>query len=186
MTAMDFRESLWQKAVDFHGHSCPGLAAGVRVSLDFMEKLNIQNRAEDEELVAVLESDACGVDGVQVILGCTAGKGNLWLKKRGKNVFTLYQRSTGQGVRYSWQGYGAKEMPSEEKVEYFLHGPPKELYTVAPPRYPIPPSAAIHHSIYCDLCGERTAEPNIRVSEGKMVCLDCAGFAFNFQTRIAL
>jgi formylmethanofuran dehydrogenase subunit E len=34
-------------------------------------------RAKDEELVAIVENDACGVDALQCVAGCTLGKGNL-------------------------------------------------------------------------------------------------------------
>ena len=34
-------------------------------------------RAEDEEIVAIVENDACGVDALQCVSGCTFGKGNL-------------------------------------------------------------------------------------------------------------
>lgn len=32
-------------------------------------------RAEDEEIVAIVENDACGVDDLQCVTGCTFGKG---------------------------------------------------------------------------------------------------------------
>jgi len=37
-----------------------------------------ENRAEDEEIVAVVETDACGADAIQVRTGCTFGKGNFY------------------------------------------------------------------------------------------------------------
>ena len=35
------KDSLWIKAVEFHGHECPGLAIGVRVSDAAKEMLRI-------------------------------------------------------------------------------------------------------------------------------------------------
>jgi hypothetical protein len=60
------RENLWEEAVRFHGHSCPGLAIGVRVALDYAAEFGLCARTEDEELVAIVETDACGVDGLQL------------------------------------------------------------------------------------------------------------------------
>ncbi len=34
-------------------------------------------RAGDEELVAMVENNSCAVDAIQMVTGCTAGKGNL-------------------------------------------------------------------------------------------------------------
>ena len=180
------RKKIWNEAVKFHGHSCPGLAIGARIAMDYMEKNIMHVRAEDEEVVAVIETDACGVDAIQVILGCTAGKGNLWLQKRGKHVFTFFQRNSGKGLRYSWKGFNADEKNREEKIAYFLNGAKDELYNIEEARFPLPPEASIYGSIYCADCGEHTAEPCLRVKDGQMICLDCAGDKFNFSQRIIL
>ena len=65
--ALDSRD--FKKCVEFHGHTCPGLAIGFRVAKVAMERLKIR-KASDEELVAVVETDACGVDAIQVMTGC--------------------------------------------------------------------------------------------------------------------
>ena len=41
---------LWIKAVEFHGHECPGLAIGVKACEAAMLKMNIK-ASEDEEIV---------------------------------------------------------------------------------------------------------------------------------------
>jgi formylmethanofuran dehydrogenase subunit E len=184
---MDLRDDMWQEAVRFHGHSCPGLAIGARIALDFREEAGLADRAEDEEIAAVVETDACGVDGIQVILGCTAGKGNLWLQKRGKHVFTLFQRGLEKnGKRYIWRAYGLDGQSREERTDFFLNGPKERLYSVEAARCPLPPEAAIYPSINCALCGEHTAEPQLRVRDGQMICLDCAGEPMMFNSRIVL
>ena len=66
----------YPEIISFHGHECPGLAIGYRMATAAMEKLSVL-RAEDEEIVAIVENDACGVDALQCVTGCTFGKGNL-------------------------------------------------------------------------------------------------------------
>jgi formylmethanofuran dehydrogenase subunit E len=56
-------------------------------------------KAPDEEVVAVVETDMCGVDAIQFLTGCTFGKGNLIHKDFGKNAFTFYRRSDGKAIR---------------------------------------------------------------------------------------
>ena len=180
------REKWWLEAVRFHGHSCPGLAIGVRLALDFLEEAGLTGPAGDEELAAVAETDACGVDGVQVVTGCTAGKGNLWLRARGKHVFTFYRRDNGWNRRYSWIGQLDSEAGRETKTDYFLHGPRAELYRTGPARQPLPPEASLLPSRPCALCGEETAEPNLRLAGGRAVCLDCAGEPMDLSRRIRL
>ena len=41
-------------------------------------------RAEDEELVSIAENDACGVDALRCVTGCTFGKGNLIFRDYGR------------------------------------------------------------------------------------------------------
>ena len=82
----------FKDVADFHGHTCPGLALGYRVALFALDKLG--NRAVDEELVAIVENNSCAVDAVQVITGCTFGKGNLIFRDYGKQVYTFLRRPT--------------------------------------------------------------------------------------------
>ena len=67
----------FKKCVEFHGHTCPGLAIGFRAARTLMERLGAR-KAPDEELVAIVETDACGADAIQVMTGCTFGKGNFF------------------------------------------------------------------------------------------------------------
>ena len=99
MTAEDILSSEdFKKCADFHGHICPGLAIGYRAAMAALDWLE-ENRAMDEEMVATVETDACGTDAVQVLTGCTLGKGNLILKYYGKHVYTVVSRNSGEGVR---------------------------------------------------------------------------------------
>ena len=84
-------ESLWQKCVAFHGHGCGGLAVGFRAVLYAWELFESDSTSEDEEIVCIAETDACGVDAIQALLSCTVGKGNLIFNLQGKNAFIAAQ-----------------------------------------------------------------------------------------------
>ena len=77
--------------IAFHGHFCPGLATGIRLCEAVLPRLG--GRAEDEELVAIIETANCAADAIQLILGCTYGKGNLIHLDRGRNAYTFIRRS---------------------------------------------------------------------------------------------
>ena len=98
----------YAEIVRFHGHECPGIAIGYRMATAAMARLSTI-RAADEELVAIVENDACGVDAVQCLTGCTFGKGNLLFRDYGKQVYTIYARSSRQGVRVVFHGKGIPE-----------------------------------------------------------------------------
>ncbi|MFA4911718.1 MAG: formylmethanofuran dehydrogenase subunit E family protein, partial [Desulfobacteria bacterium] len=56
----------YRKVIEFHGHSCPGVAIGYRAVKAAIGKADLK-RAGDEELVAIVENDSCSVDAVQVL-----------------------------------------------------------------------------------------------------------------------
>jgi len=104
----------FEEVVKFHGHTCPGVTIGYRMAKAAMNRLAAQ-RAEDEEIVAIVENNACGVDAVQVLSGCTFGKGNFIFRDYGKQVYTFYSRNTGKGYRVVFLGNNVPE--SVEEIE---------------------------------------------------------------------
>ena len=50
-------QQLWEKAIAFHGHACPGLAIGVRAATEAIKRLNL-SFSEDEEVVCVTENES--------------------------------------------------------------------------------------------------------------------------------
>lgn len=88
----------YQEAVAFHGHSCPGLALGYRAAQYTMYALR-DGRSDDEELICIVENDACGVDAIQVAAGCSVGKGNLILRDLGKHAYTFIDRRYNRAIR---------------------------------------------------------------------------------------
>lgn len=67
------RQALWDKCVAFHGHACGGLTIGFQAARYAMELLELDFSA-DEDVVCIAENDACGVDAIQVLLGCSVGR----------------------------------------------------------------------------------------------------------------
>ncbi|MDR2854905.1 MAG: FmdE family protein [Methanomicrobiales archaeon] len=88
----------FEEVVTFHGHLCLGLVSGYQMAVAAMKALDV-SRPDDEELVAVAESDSCAVDAVQIVTGCTSGKGNLIIHDHGKHVISFYSRTKQKAVR---------------------------------------------------------------------------------------
>ena len=88
----------YAEIIKFHGHECPGLAMGYRMATAGLKSIKSLH-ASDEEIVSIVENDACGVDALQCLTGCTFGKGNLIFHDYGKHVYTIYSRATKKGVR---------------------------------------------------------------------------------------
>ncbi len=186
----------FEAAAKFHGHICPGLAMGYRVAQ--VAANHFKDRSEDEELVAIVENRSCAVDAIQVVNGCTFGKGNLVFRDHGKHVYTFFKRGDKEALRIS-----IKTLPSpmdekqkalfdkvragiatENEVKQYKEGhekrgydvleiPEEDMFDITTMPITPPPKAMIYQSIACEQCGEATMETRLRVKEGKMVCMPC-------------
>jgi formylmethanofuran dehydrogenase subunit E len=182
--------------VNFHGHSCPGLALGYRVSLKALKEF--KERSKDEELVAIVENNSCAVDAVQVITGCTFGKGNLIFKDYGKQVYTFVRRPSGKSIRISikwkkpsetieekdlWERYMKGDRTKKiikfvhnrkaAKINHILSADDKELMYVTKGKGRLPQEAVIFKSIICSSCKEKVMEPRARIKNGEIICIPC-------------
>ncbi len=163
---------LWQKAVDFHGHMCGGLLTGFLASVYASSILTLDFSA-DEEVVCISENDACGVDAIQSMLGCTVGKGNLLFHMTGKSAYSFYSRKTGKSVRLLKVG-DVPDPKTIDIVEYCRSRGYEEIFSFQNTVIAIPERARIFDSYICDCCGENTGANWIRIQNGKKLCLDCA------------
>lgn len=164
-------KKLWEKSVEFHGHECPGLAIGFRACEAAMEKMEIKFSA-DEEIVCVTENDACGVDAVQVVTGCTFGKGNLLYRGTGKMAFSFFNRNSGESLRIIVKP-SARGMNRKQRQEYILNAPLDDVFAFGKPDFDLPERARLFTTVVCESCGEGAPEHKIRIQDGKKVCLDC-------------
>lgn len=164
--------SLWKKCVEFHGHECPGLAIGYKAAEAARERLGI-DFSSDEEIVCVTETDACGVDAIQVITGCSIGKGNLLYRGVGKQAFSFFNRDTGQKIRLVLRPLKDGPIDRKERQKYILNSRSEDLFEFKTPHFDLPERARIFNTVVCEECGEGVAEYAVRLKEGKKVCLDC-------------
>lgn len=187
----------FEEVVRFHGHKCPGLATGYRVAVAAMQSLDVE-RPYDEELVAIAETDACGVDAIQMITGCTAGKGNLIVRDYGKHAFSFYSRDSGKAVRVLVRQTSIREQSEmdslrrkvfsdiatpEERERFYalmevvaniiLTLPQDEVVKVEEVSIEEPQKARIFKTVTCSCCGEPVADAKAKVVEGSFVCMPC-------------
>jgi len=165
----------YKEAVKFHGHSCPGLAIGYRMTLAALDSLHIE-RAEDEELVAIVQNDACGTDAVQFISGCTFGKGNFIFKDYGKMVYIFYNRNSKKTVRVSRKTEVRQKMNDlsrEEMIQKILITPTSEIINCEEIDIQAPKYAELVPTVVCDICGETVMETRTKDWNDKKICIPC-------------
>jgi formylmethanofuran dehydrogenase subunit E len=187
----------FNKCVEFHGHLCPGLAIGFQAARILMERLNVR-KAPDEELLTIVETDACGADAIQVMTGCTFGKGNFIFNNYGKHAFSLVDRKRRRGVRVCLrldifkpdpeyfslskkvQNNEASPIQLEqfrqlqrERTKKILDADPESLFKIEEISPDIPPKARMIESGICDFCGEPTKMDLLRQMNGQKICILC-------------
>ena len=185
-------------AIRFHGHVCPGLIIGYRATKVARSAFGVE-RSEDEELVAIVENDACGVDAIQALLGCTLGKGNLIYRDYGKQVYTIVSRESNRAIRIAlkstvlgrpsetealFQKAQKNEASAEERealddfrkkrMEELLELDEETLFKIEDVQIDIPGKARIFKSVLCHYCREKVMEPRARIRDGKIACIPCS------------
>ena len=195
LTSDDFRQ-----CQSFHGHLCPGLSLGYVAGKLALEWIR-ENRSEDEEVVAIVENDSCFVDAVQVLTGCTFGKGNFIYKDYGKMALTLMSRNTSRGVRVCLKpgafapdeehftllrkvmsGEADENEQARFREKHYLRSveiletPPTDLFTMTTLKAPIPEKARIEPSLPCSRCGEPVMSTKMVTLEEDKLCRACAGY----------
>ncbi|MCL2622228.1 MAG: FmdE family protein [Planctomycetaceae bacterium] len=177
--------------IAFHGHSCPGLAFGIRVGEWAMREFG---HAADEEVVAVVESDMCAVDAIQYLVGCTFGKGNFIFLDYGKNAFSFFRRSDTKAARVVARRDLLLDLREQENalasdnaegrmqirhqmIDRVLRSDFDAVFSVGPVQIAMPEKARIHKSIRCDACGEMAMATRIlcdpKLTGGRNLCIPC-------------
>ena len=192
------QERDYQRCVDFHGHTCMGLTLGYLAAQLALSRLR-ETRAEDEELICITETDACCCDAIQILTGCTFGKGNLLYRDLGKMAFTFASRTTGQGIRISMKPGVMDRPPREEHLATLIRegkasrGEQNEyerllqtrsealfrqgatgFFQVSETAIELPSTARIAPSKICDGCREPVMITKMAEIAGCQLCRDCA------------
>jgi len=158
-----------------------------------------------EEVVAIVETNNCFSDGVQVVTGCSFGNNALIYRDLGKTAVTVAKRD-GEAIRISldpdFEDSLGDEYPEanelwdkivvrrekadpedqEQMMKLFaemsineLNKKADEIFRIKHIKILVPEYAPIFASVRCSICGENVMETKSVVKEGKPVCRTCAG-----------
>ena len=197
-------KGLLRKAGELHGHFCPYLALGVRAGNTALKALGIEQNLGMEEVVAIVETNNCFSDGIQVVTGCTFANNALIYRDLGKTAVTVAKRD-GSAVRVALKAeyadaFGSKYPEAHALFEKIvvnreeatqaehenlmrlwaessfeqLELPEEEVFNVEHTKIKVPHFAPMFASVRCSVCGENVMETRARVRDGKPICLECA------------
>lgn len=184
----------------FHGHKCPAMPLGLKIASVAMNALEVEH-AHAGELFAIVDLGdhhcaGCMGDGIQVITGCTFGKGNIVRSMKGKFSLTLIDQKRKKGVKVTpigpWlqkafqsefmkqrqQGIPPHHIPAEivdPLIDKVLSMPVEEQFKVEfidNIKVDVPPHK--WDKRLCEKCNELTvAEYGFYIND-KFLCTDCA------------
>jgi formylmethanofuran dehydrogenase subunit E len=199
---------LLRKAGELHGHWCNYLAYGVMAGYYGVKEMGVTNTGM-EEVIAIVETNNCFSDGVQMITGCSLGNNSLIYRDWGKTAVTITRRD-GQAIRLALdpdfedspgQEYPdayelfdklvAKREPAQPEeyskmMQLFSEMSAKELsvpfskmFRITKMTIDIPEYAPIFESKKCSVCGENVMQTRIIGKDGKYFCIGCLGVEYN-------
>ena len=139
------------------------------------------------------------MDAIQVLLGCTLGKGNLIYRDYGKQVYTIISRESNRAIRIALKSAilgrppetetlfqkaqkndaSAEERKSldefrEKRMEELLQMDEETLFKIEYVQIDVPEKARIFQSVECCYCREKVMEPRARIRDGKIACIPCS------------
>jgi formylmethanofuran dehydrogenase subunit E len=103
----------------FHGNLAPGLVIG-----GFMVDLAQKNLPEGKFFDAICETPICLPDAIQLLTPCTLGNGWMTVFDFGKFALTLYDKSSGHGIRVYLDVEKLKQWP--EVYSWYMKLKPKK------------------------------------------------------------
>ena len=207
MIESDSLSGLLKKAGELHGHHCNYLAYGIIAGLYGIKKLGITNTGM-EEIIAIVETNNCFADGVQMVTGCSFGNNALIYRDYGKTSVTISKRD-GQAIRLvlnpEFEDSREKEYP--EAYEMFnklvarrergnpedyarlmisfaeisakeLNVPAEKMFWIKQEKIEIPSFAPIFESVKCAKCGENVMISKAIKRDGEYYCIPCLNEEF--------
>jgi formylmethanofuran dehydrogenase subunit E len=83
----------WEQVIDFHGHTCPGIAIGYRVATLAQREMGIRPTS-DSELLVKAETRSCAIDAFQIINKATIGRRALMIEDTNQPTYWFHFTGT--------------------------------------------------------------------------------------------
>ena len=83
----------WELVIDFHGHTCPGIALGYRIAQLAQREMGIRPTPDSECLVKAY-TQSCAIDAFQVLNHATIGRRTLILEEMEKHMYEFHFTGT--------------------------------------------------------------------------------------------
>lgn len=195
-------QGLLYKAGELHGHLCGHMAYGVKAGYIAMRELSLKSQGM-EEVIAIIETNNCFSDGVQMVTGCSFGNNALVYRDFGKTALTVAKRD-GTAIRIALnpdfedsrrdmypEAYKLFEKivakrevatPGEHErlMQLFaemsireLEEPVDEMFIIKRLKIVVPEYAPMFASVRCSICGENVMKSRAVTENEEYFCVPC-------------
>jgi len=179
-------QSLLDLCAQRHSHLCPRQVLGVRIGLAGMRALALQPPIKGKRLLAIVETDGCFSDGVEVATGCTVGHRTLRVEDYGKIAAVFVDKKTGQAIRV------APHLHARQRASAHITGEPRhyfaqlqayqimsddELLMMQGVHLTTPIKAIVSRAgrrVNCSNCGEEIINEREQIIGERPYCITCA------------
>lgn len=175
---------LFNKAKAFHGHICPGIVLGTRLTMAGLRELGMDPSGKNPNLIVYMEIDRCGADAVQAITGCSLGHRNLKFMDYGKFAATFLDTKTGKAVRIAVDEKNREahdKLPVKEVITLLGEIPEEEILKIEHVSLAIKKEDIPGFPSYkevCSVCGERIMDNRHMTVNGKVLCRSCGNGSY--------
>jgi formylmethanofuran dehydrogenase subunit E len=183
-------DDLLQACTALHHRFCPRQVLGVRMGMLAGEILGLDLPQSDKRLLAIVETDGCGADGIAVATGCWVGRRTMRIEDYGKVAATFVDTLTHRAVRIVPRTQ-ARQLactyapeagnPWEAQLLGYQRIPADELLSVQAVCLNLPVEQIVSQAglrVTCESCGEEIMNGREVVREGEVLCKSCAGSSY--------
>jgi formylmethanofuran dehydrogenase subunit E len=90
----------WELVIDFHGHTCPGIALGFRIAQLALREMGIRPTSGSECLVKAY-TQSCALDAYQVLNRATIGRRALIIEEAQKHLYQFHFTGTEEILQFT-------------------------------------------------------------------------------------
>jgi formylmethanofuran dehydrogenase subunit E len=176
---MNDYDILFSKAKAFHGHVCPGIVLGTRLTIAGLRELGMNPHEENRALIVYVEIDRCGADAIQAITGCSLGHRTLKHKDFGKFAATFVDLAMKKAVRvavFEKKRAEHDKLGQKEVIKILGECPEEEILKIERVSMDIPDDDIPGYpqkKVFCSVCGEQVMDNRHIVFEGTVMCKNC-------------
>jgi len=179
-------QPLLERSSEGHSHLCPRQILGVRMGLYGLALIGLPPNQNSKQLLVIVETDGCFVDGIGAATNCTVGHRTLRVEDYGKVAATFIDTRTGRAIRIAPLldiRLRACACVPEEPRHYFAQM--KAYQTMRCEEMFISREVALTNSlsqilsrpglrVNCDVCGEEVMNEREVKQNGMTLCYACA------------